>query len=42
MDKKQIIGFLLIFAMLMAFTYLNQPSKEEIAKKRIQDSILLH
>ncbi|MGE5355440.1 MAG: membrane protein insertase YidC [Deltaproteobacteria bacterium] len=41
MDKKQIIGFLLIFGLLMVFTFINQPSKEEVNKKKIQDSLIL-
>lgn len=41
MDRNTIIGLVLIFALFVGFTLLNQPSKEEIAKKqRIQDSIL--
>ncbi len=40
MDKKSIIGIGLIFAILVVFSLLNQPSKEEIAAtKRKQDSI---
>ena len=41
MDKKQIIGFVLIFALLMAMQYLNKPTKEQIAQKKMQDSIAL-
>lgn len=40
MDKKSIIGIALIFAILVVFSLMNQPSKEEIAAtKRKQDSI---
>lgn len=40
MDKKSIIGIVLIFAILMVFSIINQPSKEEIeAAKHKKDSI---
>jgi YidC/Oxa1 family membrane protein insertase len=40
MDKKSIIGIVLIFAILVVFSIINQPSKEQIeAQKRRQDSI---
>lgn len=40
MDKKSIIGIGLIFAILVVFSLINQPSKEEIAAtERKQDSI---
>ncbi len=40
MDKRSIIGIVLIFAILVVFSVLNQPSKEEIeAAKRKRDSI---
>ncbi len=40
MDKKSIIGIVLIFAILVVFSIINQPSKEEIeAAKHRQDSI---
>ena len=40
MDKKSIIGIGLIFAILVVFSLMNQPSKEEIeATKRKRDSI---
>jgi YidC/Oxa1 family membrane protein insertase len=40
MDKNTIIGIVLIFVVLIGFSYLNKPSKEEIeAIKRRQDSI---
>ena len=42
MDKKSIIGIVLIFAILVVFSIINQPSKEEIevAKQR-RDSLAL-
>lgn len=40
MDKKSIIGIVLIFAILVVFSLINQPSKEEIeAAKNRRDSI---
>ena len=40
MDKKSIIGIVLIFAILVVFSVINRPSKEEIAEaKRVSDSI---
>jgi hypothetical protein len=40
MDKNTIIGLVLIFAIFIGFSILNQPSKEEIERRqRIQDSI---
>jgi YidC/Oxa1 family membrane protein insertase len=40
MDKKSIIGIVLIFAILVVFSIINQPSKEEIeADKHRKDSI---
>jgi YidC/Oxa1 family membrane protein insertase len=40
MDKNTVIGFLLIGAVLFAFTWLNQPSPEQVeAQRRYQDSI---
>lgn len=40
MDKKSIIGIVLIFVILVLFSYLNQPSKEEIEAAKIRrDSI---
>lgn len=42
MDRNTTIGLVLIFAVLMFFSYLNRPSKEEIEKARIKrDSIAL-
>ena len=34
MDKKSIIGIVLIFAILVVFSIINQPSKEEIETAR--------
>ncbi len=40
MDKKSIIGIVLIFAILVVFSIINQPSKEEIEAAKIKrDSI---
>ena len=40
MDKKTWIGFLLIAVVVVAFTFINRPSKEEVAKmKQERDSI---
>ncbi len=40
MDKKTIIGFLLIFGILMGWSYFTKPSKEELAQqKHIEDSV---
>ena len=40
MDKNTIIGFVLIAAVLIGFSYYyNQPSKEELAYQHMQDSI---
>lgn len=40
MDKNTIIGFLLIGVVLIAFTWLNKPTPEQIeAQRRMQDSI---
>ncbi|WP_297091981.1 membrane protein insertase YidC [uncultured Draconibacterium sp.] len=40
MDKKSIIGIVLIFAILVVFSLINQPSKEEVeAAKQRRDSI---
>lgn len=42
MDKKQIIGFVLIFALLMLMQVLNKPTEEQkIAQQKMQDSIAL-
>ena len=42
MDKNTWIGFLLIAAIIVGFTMLNRPSKEELAERqRVQDSISL-
>lgn len=39
MDKNTIIGFVLIAAVLIGFSWYTQPSEEEIAQQRLQDSI---
>ena len=40
MDKKSIIGIILIFLILVVFSIINRPSQEEIeAAKHRQDSI---
>lgn len=40
MDKKTIIGLVLIFAIVMGFSYFNRPSEEEVARYQAQrDSI---
>lgn len=39
MDKNTIIGFVLIAAVLIGFSWWSRPSEEEIAQKRMQDSI---
>ncbi|MDR1373006.1 MAG: membrane protein insertase YidC [Dysgonamonadaceae bacterium] len=42
MDKNTVIGFVLIFLVLIGFSYLNQPSKDQIARqKQYSDSIAL-
>ena len=42
MDKNTWIGFLLIAAIIVGFSMLNRPSKEEMAERqRINDSIAL-
>jgi YidC/Oxa1 family membrane protein insertase len=42
MDKNTWIGFLLIAAIIVGFTMLNRPSKEELAERQHQqDSIAL-
>ena len=42
MDRNTIIGFLLIFAVLVGFSYLNRPSQAQLeAQKRYNDSIAL-
>ena len=39
MDKNTIIGFVLIAALLIGFSWYTQPSDEEVAQQRMQDSI---
>ena len=42
MDKNTWIGFALIAAIIVGFSFLNRPSEEELAeRKRVQDSIAL-
>ena len=42
MDKNTWIGFALIAAIIIGFSFINRPSKEELAeRKRVQDSIAL-
>ena len=42
MDKNTWIGFLLIAAIIVGFSFLNRPSEEELAeRRRVQDSIAL-
>ena len=42
MDKNTWIGFILIAAIIVGFSFLNRPSEEELAeRKRVQDSIAL-
>ena len=41
MDKNTWIGFLLIAAIIVGFTMLNRPSKEELAERqRVYDSTM--
>jgi YidC/Oxa1 family membrane protein insertase len=40
MDKNQILGFVLIFAVLIGWSIMTSPSKEEVARRQqVQDSI---
>ena len=42
MDKNTWVGFLLIAAIIVGFTMLNRPSKEQLAERqRVHDSIKL-
>jgi YidC/Oxa1 family membrane protein insertase len=42
MDKNSVIGLILIFVIIMVFSYLNQPSQEELQQqKQRRDSIAL-
>ena len=41
MDKNTIIGFVLIAAVLIGFSWWKQPSKEQMEEMRKQDSIAL-
>ena len=40
MDKNTVIGLVLIMAVIFGFSWLNQPSKEELARRQhVRDSI---
>jgi len=39
MDKNTITGLVIIFLILMGFSYFNRPSEEDLEKQRVQDSI---
>ena len=39
MDKNTLVGFILIGIVLIGFSFLSRPSKEELAQRRYQDSI---
>lgn len=39
MDKNTITGLVIIFLILMGFSYFNRPSEAELEKQRVQDSI---
>ena len=39
MDRNTILGFVLIILILVGFSVLNRPSKEQLAAQRAQDSI---
>lgn len=39
MDKNTIIGLVIIFLILIGFSYLNRPSEEQVREMRRQDSI---
>ena len=42
MDRNTVIGFVLIALLIIAYTYFNMPSKEELEKQKHQaDSIAL-
>ena len=41
MDRNTFTGLFLILIILVGFTFLNQPSSEEIKQKKLQDSIAL-
>lgn len=36
MQKNQIIGFMLLFVLFLGYTYLNQPTKEELEQRRLE------
>lgn len=39
MDKNTVIGFLLIIAVIIGFSYFNKPGEEQINQRRLQDSV---
>ena len=39
MDKNTIIGFVLIAALLIGYSWYTRPSEEDLAQQRLQDSI---
>jgi YidC/Oxa1 family membrane protein insertase len=39
MDKNSVIGFLLVAAVIIGFSYFNRPTQEEIRQQEIEDSI---
>lgn len=39
MDKNTVIGFILITAVIIGFSYFNRPSQEQLQQQRAQDSI---
>ena len=42
MDKNTIIGFVLIFGIIVGFSWFNRPTEEQIAEqKRYRDSVAL-
>ncbi|MBK6934274.1 MAG: hypothetical protein IPH17_04135 [Bacteroidales bacterium] len=42
MDRSQVIGFILLFALLIGYMFYLSPSKEELERqKQIQDSLRL-
>lgn len=39
MDRNTVLGLVLIFAIMIGYMYMMQPSKEELEERRLQDSI---
>ena len=39
MDKNTVIGLVIIFLILIGFSYLNRPSEEQVREMQRQDSI---